>query len=163
MQTIDPISTVEITREKSQLNEVLDRQIRAVSVHPGWRGRYARRLGFIDWGVGLLASSSALLLRFGSTGAEPFVWEYLLLTLLFPLAWIGALGINRAYESRHLFVGTDEYARVVRSGIGLIAALAIFSFAFDLRLARGYVLIAVPLATLADVGARYAFRQILHR
>ncbi len=60
-------------------------------------------------------------------------------------------------------MGTDEYARVVRSGIGLVAALAIFSFAFDLRLARGYVLIAVPLATLADVGARYFFRQVLHR
>ncbi|HEX5203534.1 MAG TPA: sugar transferase, partial [Actinoplanes sp.] len=33
----------------------------------------------------------------------------------------------------------------------------------DLRLARGYVLIAVPAATLLDVGARYLFRQWLHR
>jgi exopolysaccharide biosynthesis polyprenyl glycosylphosphotransferase len=163
VQTIDPISAVEITPEKAQLNEVLEQQIRAVSVHPGWRGRYAQGLGFLDWGVGLVASSSALLLRFGSNSTQPFVWEYLLLTMLFPLAWIAALGINRAYEHRHLFVGTDEYARVVRSGISLIAALAIFSFAFDLRLARGYVLIAVPLATLVDVGARYAYRQVLHR
>jgi exopolysaccharide biosynthesis polyprenyl glycosylphosphotransferase len=163
VQTIDPISAVEITEGKSQLTEVLEQQIRATSSHPGWRGRYAQGLCLIDWGVGLVAASAALLLRFGSYGVQPFLWEYLLLTVLFPLAWIAALGINRAYESRHLFVGTDEYARVVRSGIGLTAAMAIFSFAFDLRLASGYVLIAVPLVTLADVGARYVFRQLLHR
>ncbi len=96
MQTIDPISAVEITREKSQVSDVLERQFRAGTGHPGWRGQYARRLGLLDWGVGLLASSSALVLRFGSTGAQPFLWEYLLLTLLFPLAWMAALGNNPA-------------------------------------------------------------------
>jgi exopolysaccharide biosynthesis polyprenyl glycosylphosphotransferase len=163
VQTIDPLSAVKITPEKPQLTIVHERQIRAISSQPGWRSRYAQRLCLIDWGVGLVASSSALLLRFGSYGIQPFLWQYLLLTLLFPLAWIAVLAVNRAYEPRHLFVGTDEYARVVRSGIGLIAGLAIISFAFDLRLARGYVLIAVPLATVVDVGARYVFRQLLHR
>ena len=89
--------------------------------------------------------------------------DYLLLTLILPFAWIGFLAINRAYEPRHLFVGTDEYARVFRSGIGLTAALAIVSFAFDLRLARGYLIIAMPMATVVDLAARYAFRQMLHR
>ncbi|MFI7544411.1 sugar transferase [Actinoplanes sp. NPDC049599] len=163
MQTIDPLSAVEITQDKPQLSVVRDRQIRDLAAQPGWRGRYAQRLCLIDWGVGLVASSSALLLRFGAYSIEPFLWQYLLLTLLFPLAWIAVLALNRAYEPRHLFVGTDEYARVVRSGIGLIAGLAIISFAFDLRLARGYVLIAVPLATVVDLSARYVFRQLLHR
>jgi exopolysaccharide biosynthesis polyprenyl glycosylphosphotransferase len=89
--------------------------------------------------------------------------DYLLLTFILPVAWIGSLAINRAYEARHLFVGTDEYARVFRSGIGLTAALAIVSFAFNLRLARGYVIIALPLATVVGLGARYMFRQLLHR
>ena len=162
MQTIDPTSAVDITEENAQLRALAQRQLRALTAQPGWRARYAQRLCVVDWGVGLLASTSALVLRFGSYGIEPFLWQYLLLTLLFPLAWITALALNRAYESRHLFVGTDEYARVVRSGIGLVAGLAIISFAFDLRLARGYVLIAVPLATVADVTARYVYRQMLH-
>jgi exopolysaccharide biosynthesis polyprenyl glycosylphosphotransferase len=91
------------------------------------------------------------------------VRDYLLLTLILPLAWIASLAINRAYEPRHLFVGTDEYARVFRSALGLTAGLAIVSFAFDLRLARGYIIIAMPLATIADLAARYLVRQLLHR
>jgi len=163
VQTIDPRSTGTINREESQFSAVRNPELRAISAQPGWRGRYALGLGAIDWVVGFMAAWAALVLRFGSYGSQPFPLDYRLLTLLFPLAWIGALAINRAYESRHLFVGTDEYARVVRSGLGLTAALAIVSFAFDLRLARGYVIIAVPLATLVDVGARYVFRQLLHR
>jgi exopolysaccharide biosynthesis polyprenyl glycosylphosphotransferase len=89
--------------------------------------------------------------------------NYRLFTVVFPLAWVMVLAINRSYEARHLFVGTDEYVRVLRSGIGLTAILAVISFSFDLRLARGYVIIAVPLATLVDITARYLYRQFLHR
>jgi exopolysaccharide biosynthesis polyprenyl glycosylphosphotransferase len=163
VQTIDPGSTVRLTREEPQLSTLGDADIRDIASHPGWRGRYTVGLGVIDWTVGFLAAAVALVLRFGSSGGQSFLLDYRMLTLLFPLAWIGALAINRAYEARHLFVGTDEYARVVRSGLGLTAALAIFSFAFDLRLARGYVLIAVPLATVVGVCARYVYRRFLHR
>ena len=163
MQTIDDGSAVEITNGKPQFTALRTAEFRPPAPRAEWRGRYARGLYLIDYAVGLLAASSALVLRFGSSAAAPFLLDYLLLTLLFPLAWIAVLALNRAYESRHLFVGTDEYARVVRSGLGLTATLAIFSFALDLRLARGYVIIAVPLATLVDVGARYLYRQLLHR
>ncbi len=163
MQTINPRSAVDITHEQPRLSALRGNEIRAVAAHTGWRGRYVLGLCLIDWAVGLLAAFSALVLRFGTDDVGPFPLQYLLLTLLFPVAWVAVLAINRAYESRHLFVGTDEYARVVRSGLGLTATLAILSFAFDLRLARGYVIIAVPLATAVDVGARYLFRQMLHR
>ncbi|MFI5937430.1 sugar transferase [Actinoplanes sp. NPDC051494] len=163
MQTIDPGWDVGLSDDKPEVNALRGQQIRAVAPHPGWRGRYARRLVLLDWVVGLVAAASALFLRFGSSDIPLFPQEYLLLTLLFPLAWTGTLAINRAYEQRHLFVGTDEYARVFRSGLGLTATLAIFSFAFDLRLARGYVIIAIPLATVVDVTARYLFRRMLHR
>ena len=156
-------STVGIIPEKLQASAARGPELRPPAARSGWRGRYAFGLCLIDWTVGLVAASVALVLRFGSYGIQPFVQDYLMLTPLFPLAWIGVLAINRAYEFRHLFVGTDEYARVVRAGMGLTAALAIFSFTFDLRLARGYVIIAVPLATLVDLGARYLYRQVLHR
>ena len=156
MQTIDPGSTVEITEEEPQLHDgALGRVPGADDPRRLARPVCAVGLYLIDSWWASVAASSALFLRFGSYGAQPFLLDYLLLTLLFPLAWIAVLALNRAYEARHLFVGTDEYARVVRSGLGLTAALAIFSFAFDLRLARGYVIIALPLATAVDVGARY--------
>jgi exopolysaccharide biosynthesis polyprenyl glycosylphosphotransferase len=163
VQTIEPGSAVDSTPVKAQADKVWPAKSRVAAGHRDWREQYALRLYLIDWTVGLVAASAALVLRFGSYGVQPFLRDYLTLTLLFPLAWIAVLAVNRAYESRHLFVGTDEYARVVRSGIGLTAALAIFSFAFDLRLARGYVIIAVPAAALVGVAARYLLRQWLHR
>jgi exopolysaccharide biosynthesis polyprenyl glycosylphosphotransferase len=163
VQTIEPVSALEIKETDSQLTARREPLIRASAARAGWQSRYALNLCLIDSLVGLCAAAWALILRFGSYGNEPYLRDYLLLTLVLPVAWIGSLAINRAYEPRHLFVGTDEYARVFRSGIGLTAALAIVSFAFDLRLARGYVSIAMPLATLVDLGARYMFRQLLHR
>ena len=163
MQTIEPVPALDISELDAQLSARRVPLLKAAAARVGWQSKYAVTLCFLDFAVGLCAASWALILRFGPYRNDPYLRDYLLLTFLLPVAWIGALAINRAYESRHLFVGTDEYARVFRSGIGLTAALAIVSFAFDLRLARGYVIIAMPLATLADLGARYIYRQFLHR
>jgi exopolysaccharide biosynthesis polyprenyl glycosylphosphotransferase len=159
VQTIEPVSLHDVDQASSQITH----RFRPGLTRNGWRSRYALSLYLIDSLVGLSAAATALLLRFGPIGDEPRMRDYLLLTFIFPIAWIACLAVNRAHETRHLFVGTDEYARVFRAGIGLTAALAIVSFAFDLRLARGYVLIAVPLAVTVDLTARFVFRQILHR
>jgi exopolysaccharide biosynthesis polyprenyl glycosylphosphotransferase len=163
VQTFEPVSTLDIGETSTQAVLPSRAQVRARAARVGWRSRFAATLCLVDTLIGLGAASSALTLRFGSYGNEPHLRGYLLLTFLFPAAWIASLAINRAYEPRHLFVGTDEYARVFRSGIGLTAALAIVSFTFDLRLARGYVIIAMPLVTAADISARYLLRQVLHR
>ncbi|BAL87657.1 putative spore coat protein [Actinoplanes missouriensis 431] len=159
VQTIESVETLDLAEEA----RLLSSRPRATGARAGWQGRYARRLYLIDFLVGLCAASWALVLRFGSTGTEPYNRGYLLITAVLPLAWIACLAMNRAYEPRHLFVGTDEYARVFRSGLALTAGLAIVSFAFDLRLARGYVIIAMPLAIAVDIFARYLARQMLHR
>ncbi len=159
MQSIEPVSTVDVTERALQVNN----HIRASVARVGWQSRYALTLYVIDFAVGLCAAMLALVLRFGSSGVEPFMRDYLLVTFVLPIAWIACLAVNRANEPRHLFVGTEEYARVFRSGLALTAALAIVSFTFDLRLARGYVIIAMPLAIVVDLGARYVFRQMLHR
>jgi exopolysaccharide biosynthesis polyprenyl glycosylphosphotransferase len=162
VQAIGPVSALEVSDQESQLGQGRPR-IRASAARAGWQSRYVVGLCIADFLVGLCAASLALVLRFGSQGREPYMRDYLVLTLMLPVAWIACLALNRAYEPRHLFVGTDEYARVFRSGIGLTAGLAIVSFAFDLRLARGYVSIAMPLAIVAGLAVRYAFRQTLHR
>ena len=163
MRVIETAPAVDISEIDTQIIPSRAPLIRASAVRIGWQSRYIVTLALIDLLVGLCTASWALVLRFGPERTQPYLHDYLLLTLLFPVAWIASLAINRAYESRHLFVGTDEYARVFRSGIGLTACLAIVSFAFDLRLARGYVIIALPLATVVDLGARYVVRHMLHR
>jgi exopolysaccharide biosynthesis polyprenyl glycosylphosphotransferase len=116
----------------------------------------------IDLLVGLGAGAIGFQARFGRAVTD-YNRGYLVLSAVLPLAFIVALGANRAYERRYLFVGTDEYQRVIRAGLALTATAAVASYAFDIRLARGYVLAALPVATLACVAARYLLRQRLHR
>jgi len=163
MRTVETVPTLDISGIDTQVLPSPASANLAGALRVGWQSRYVVTLCFLDFLVGLCSSSWALVLRFGPSRDEPYLRGYLLLTLVLPLAWLAALAINRAYEPRHLFVGTDEYARVFRSGIGLTAALAIVSFTFDLRLARGYVIIAMPLATVVGIVARYVARRQLHR
>jgi len=128
-----------------------------------WETRYVRALAGVDFVIGMVAAAAALLLRFGNLASQPYNRYYLWITIALPIVWLFILIINRAYEVRYLFVGTDEYERVFRAGVSLTAALAVISFAFDLRLARGYVVVAVPLATLLGLCFRYAMRKRLHR
>ncbi|MGS2617016.1 sugar transferase [Micromonospora sp. LZ34] len=129
----------------------------------GWQTRYVFTLCMVDLVVGLASAVAALSLRFGPSTAEPYNRAHLWLTFVLPFAWMVALTLNRAYEPRHLFVGNDEYARVFRAGLALTAALAVASFLVDFRLARGYLIIAMPLVIVAGVTMRYLVRQRLHR
>jgi exopolysaccharide biosynthesis polyprenyl glycosylphosphotransferase len=128
-----------------------------------WEIGYVRQLVVLDLLIGMVAAVCALGLRFGAAVGEDYNRDYIWLSIGVPFAWLFATTVNRAFEPRYLFVGTDEYERVFRAGVGLTAALAVISFAFDLRLARGYVVVAVPLATALGLSGRYLLRHQLHR
>jgi exopolysaccharide biosynthesis polyprenyl glycosylphosphotransferase len=121
-----------------------------------------RTLLIADMTVGLAAGVLAFELRFGQniTAYNRF---YLFFSALLPLVLVCVLAMNRAYERRFLFVGADEYQRVIRAGLALTATAAILSYAFEVRLARSYVLIALPAATLVTVLSRFVLRKRLHR
>ncbi len=139
----------------------LGRARRARTARCAWEARYVRTLIVTDLLVGLLAAAVAFGVRFGADVTQ-YNQGYLLLSTILPFAWVAALAMNRAYEARHLFVGTDEYQRVFRTGLALTAAMAVVSYAFDVRLSRGYVVIGLPLATLTCVLTRYLLRRRLH-
>ena len=129
----------------------------------GWEARYVRLLVALDLLIGMVAAAAALVIRFGNSASQPYNRYYLWVTIALPFAWLFSLAITRALEVRYLFVGADENERVFRAGVGLTAALDVISFAFDLQLARGYVVIAVPIATLLGLCVRYLVRHQLHR
>jgi exopolysaccharide biosynthesis polyprenyl glycosylphosphotransferase len=143
--------------------EPLDLPNSAGLARNGWEASYVRALVLVDFVVGMVAAAGALVIRFGNSAGQPYNRDYLWLTIAAPFVWLIGLTVNRAFESRYLFVGTDEYERVFRAGVGLIATVAVISFALDLRLARGYVVIAVPLAMLLGLCGRYSVRRRLHR
>ncbi|MFB9202593.1 sugar transferase [Nonomuraea spiralis] len=109
-------------------------------------------------GVG---SAAAFCGRFG--GFTPYVLPYLLVSVALPWVWICAVAFNRAYEPRMIGVGTEEFRRVVHAGVALTAATAIGSYVTKTDVARGYVVLALPLVTLLTLVARYLLRRSLNR
>ena len=157
----DGDSSTTTTAVLGQLN--LDLPNPAGVARSEWEVRYVTLLVLADLLIGMAAAAAALVLRFGPAANETYNRNYVWLTVVLPIAWLLTLAVNRAFEVRYLFLGTDEYERLFRAGLALTAALAVLSFTFDLRLARGYVVIAVPLATVAGVCFRYIVRHRLHR
>ena len=98
-------------------------------------------------------------IRFGNEVSQ----TYLALSLALPLLWIGALKLAGAYDVRFIGTGSDEFRKVLNAGIGLTAAVALFSYTVNLQLSRGYVVIALPSLTLFDLVARYMLRKRLHK
>nr|WP_174876264.1 sugar transferase [Acrocarpospora corrugata] len=108
-----------------------------------------------------LAGAAAVVLRFGEV--TPYVEPYVLLSGTLPLLWVMVMGLNRVYEPRLIGVGSEEFRRIAQSGIAVIAAVAIAAYVTKTDLARGYVVLALPLMTILTLLGRYGLRRGLHR
>ena len=133
----------------------------AMSRRQRWERSYVRALLMCDLLAGSAAGAVTFGLRFGDE-VTAYNSGYLILSAVLPVLLLLVLGVSRAYERRFLFVGTDEYQRVFRGGVGLIAGVALISYALDLDLARGYVLAALPTAIGSSVVLRFVQRKRLH-
>ena len=109
------------------------------------------------------APSSACSWRPSFASATTSPSTYVALSLALPVLWIVALWLAGGYDVRFIGTGSDEFRKVLNAGVGLTAAVALFSYAVNLELSRAYVLIALPSATLFDLVARYVIRKRLHR
>ncbi|MEV4180869.1 sugar transferase [Streptosporangium canum] len=128
---------------------------------PGWVRGYRARAVAADMGSASLAGFLALFVRFGEV--TPYVTPYVMLSAALPAGWICAVALNRAYEPRMFGLGPEEFQRVFQCGFMLTAALAIGAYVTKTDVARGYVVLALPLTTLLTLLARYGLRRSLHR
>ncbi|MGH3320782.1 MAG: sugar transferase [Streptosporangiaceae bacterium] len=140
---------------------VVDVPRRPVIRANNWTKKYILGALTLDFLVALGAGLAAFLIRFGSD-IGPYSDVYALSTVGLPFVWLVCLALARAYEPRFLGVGSDEFRRVVNSGFVLIALVAIVAYAAKIDVARGYVVAALPLTTIATVVGRYALRKRLH-
>ncbi len=131
---------------------------RAAGRTPGWAKGYLRRAAVVDFACAAVGAFMAAQLRFGGNIAP----TYLALSLALPMLWIVAMSLAGAYDVRFIGIGSDEFHKVLNAGVSLTAAVAIFSYAINLKLSRGYLVIALPCVTLFDLIARYAMRRRLH-
>jgi exopolysaccharide biosynthesis polyprenyl glycosylphosphotransferase len=124
-----------------------------------WAKDYLRRAAVVDLGCAIVGVFMAVQLRFGNDINE----TYEALSLALPVFWLGALWLSGGYDVRFVGTGSDEFRKVLNAGIGLTAAIALFSYAINLELSRGYVVIALPTVTLFDLIARLVLRKRLHK
>ena len=99
----------------------------------GWERDYLRRAALADFGCAILGVFAAAQLRFGNdvTGT------YVALSLALPVVWLAAIWLAGGYDVRFIGTGSDEFRKVLNAGVGLTAAIAVFSYAINLELSRG--------------------------
>jgi hypothetical protein len=74
--------------------------------------------------------------------------------------------VARTYEERFLWDGPEEFRRVFLAAALLLATVGTVSWAVQLEVARGFVVVALPLATLATLATltqRYLWRRHVGR
>ena len=135
----------------------LGRDVVAVQAR-GWLRRYVVSLVVIDALAAVVAAVIAYSVRF-SDGAS----GYLAFSLGMPVLWVGAVALARAYEAPVLGLGSEEFQRVGHAFVGLTAVVGFVSYAGKVEVARGYVVLALPLAVTLCLLGRYVGRKRLHR
>ena len=97
----------------------------------------------------LAGASLAVNVRFLSPSYRPST--YLVITLVLPLVWAVIVRVCGGYDARFIGVGSDEFRKVLNAGLCLTAVVAIASYVTRFEVARLYVAIALPTATLLDL------------
>lgn len=128
-----------------------------------WLRPYVLGLVGLDLAGALTATLAGTAVRFHGSLAAATTAPYLVISLILPLVWVVFVCLGGGYERRFLGVGTEEYRRVAVAGAVLAATVAVGAYAVKFDLARGYVLVALPLIVLLSLGLRYARRKALHR
>jgi hypothetical protein len=124
-----------------------------------WTRDYLREAALADLGCVVAGVFMAAQFRVGNDVTS----TYLALSLALPVLGITALLLARAYDVRFIGAGSDEFCKVLNAGVSLTATIAIFSYAINLQLSRGYPVIALLGIVLFDLVARYVLRKRLHR
>jgi exopolysaccharide biosynthesis polyprenyl glycosylphosphotransferase len=128
-----------------------------------WHRPYAAALVLLDYAATMLASFVVIsLFAKADSGFQhnPQFFSVVAYVLL-PLCWIIVLWGHGAYDRRYLGIGTDEFKRVVRASVTVVATVSFVAFATKTDLSRLSVGSALVSALLFVLIARYIARRLL--
>jgi exopolysaccharide biosynthesis polyprenyl glycosylphosphotransferase len=126
-----------------------------------WTSAYLRWALLGDAACALAAGLLAFKIRFDDENYRSMA--YLAFTLVLPVLWCSVVALAGGYDARFIGVGSDEFRKVLNAAVALTSCIAIASYAAKFNFARGYVLIALPFMTIADLAVRYRLRKRLHK
>ncbi|PZS25527.1 MAG: UDP-phosphate galactose phosphotransferase [Pseudonocardiales bacterium] len=136
----------------------------SASIRPEtWVLRYQLVLLAVDTVAASVAVALAFASRFGAPLAVDGITVDLAFGLAMPLAWVAILALNRAYEARVIGSGPTEFERVFRAFLHLSVLTGFAAYASKADVARGFIVVALPLALTLDLAGRQTARAALRR
>jgi exopolysaccharide biosynthesis polyprenyl glycosylphosphotransferase len=88
--------------------------------------------------------------------------SYSLISLIIVAVWLLALQVFGTRTDRVIGIGSSEYKGIFDATLRVFFLVAVVAFLFKIDLARGYILISLPLGLFALFLARWFWRQWLH-
>jgi len=128
-----------------------------------WQSRFVAVLVVLDVVAFLLGGLFGRVVRFDTITGEINGVSYLPALAAAVPAWLLVLAGSRAYESRCLGLGSEEFRRVGNAAVRFTAVVAIAVFLFRPDVTRGLVVVALPASTVLALVLRYLARRVLHR
>jgi exopolysaccharide biosynthesis polyprenyl glycosylphosphotransferase len=133
-----------------------------------WHRSYQAALAGLDLTAALLASIVAV--NFTDTPYAGFIDRgqieplyYWSVWLLLPALWVLVLWGTGSYDRRYLGLGTDEFKRVVRAALMVLAIVSFLALTFKADVSRATVAVVLLGAAVFIAALRFAARLTLHR
>lgn len=134
-----------------------------------WSRTYSRRIAFTDLLVLYWVVFGVQIAYFGFDSSNVAVAgqltelrvSYYAFSIALIVAWMVMLQLYNTRDYRVLGGGSQEYKNIADSTARLFGLVAVVSYLFKLDVARGYILIALPLGIVVLMFSRWMWRQWL--
>ncbi|WP_232819233.1 sugar transferase [Homoserinimonas sp. OAct 916] len=138
-----------------------------VSSGRAWTRRYQAILRVTDTLIISASVALAFIARFGfdslTAHSDQLLREYALISGLILVTWICALGLSRTRDVKVFGIGPTEYKRVFTSSVITFGVLAVFFVIFNVDIARGFFVLALPCGMLGLLAGRWLWRRWLNK
>lgn len=138
-------------------------------VRSRWRQKYRRNLIITDLAALVWVVYGTQIAWFGLGNAQLAAVNdsritdisYWVFSIVLIVAWMWSLSFIDSRSDRVIGTGSQEYIRIVDASFRLFGTIAIIAFLTQVDVARGYLLISLPVGIVVLVFTRWLWRQWL--
>jgi exopolysaccharide biosynthesis polyprenyl glycosylphosphotransferase len=157
---LGPLATGFVGNGGAPRSEAIPRRRLATRGQARWSRRYRALLIAADCLIGIVAGAVMLAVRpHEHLPTSPYAWLSIALLVVWPLA----LGASGSHSPQFYGTGSEEFRKVARGGLLLLAGVSVVSYGAQLDIARSFVVFTVPAMTVVTLFTRFYCRKGLQR